>query len=235
MINNLNVITWNATGIMSSCSYLCDILIKKNIDISGLSEHWLRETDLHFLNNLDSKFTHHSVCDKDLRIPCVSNVRKGGLAILWNNKYTNKISTLPIDDDRIVGIQFECSKNCFIYFFQVYFPSSNHSLFKFLEYVEKLTDLIHSYRDRGIVVVMGDINAHLNTHAIFKKLDERSVRFQKCLTELNLISVNSLDTCIGANSTFVSYNGENEPLIDHIIVPSEHSDYVFLKFLKTMR
>ena len=133
---------------------------------------------------------------------------------------------MPIDDDRIVGIQFECSKNCFIYFFQVYFPSSNHSLFKFLEYVEKLTDFIHSYRDRGIVVVMGDINAHLNTHAIFKKLDERSVRFQKCLTELNLISVNSLDTCIGANSTFVSYNGEHESLIDHIIVPSEHSDYV---------
>ena len=62
-------------------------------------------------------YKNHSVCDKDLRNPCVYNVRKGGVAILWNNKYSNNISVLPIDDDRIVGIQFECSKNCFLYIF----------------------------------------------------------------------------------------------------------------------
>ena len=37
----LNILTWNATGIMSSASYLCDVLIKYNFDIYGISEHWL--------------------------------------------------------------------------------------------------------------------------------------------------------------------------------------------------
>ena len=215
MFNSLNMVTWNTSGIMSSCSYLCDMLKHNNVDICGLSEHWLRETDLHFLNSIDSNYKNHSVCDNDLRIPCKSNVRKGGVALLWNNKYSNNISVLPIDDDRIVGIQFECSKNCFLYIFQVYFPSSNHSFSKFIEYVEKLNDIIQSYRDKGIIVVMGDLNAHLNTHQINKKLDERSVRLKQCLTELNLVSINSLSTCIGANSTFVSYNDGHESLIDH--------------------
>ena len=226
MFNNLNIVTWNATDIMSSCSYLCDMLKHYKVDICGLSEHWLRETDLHFLSSIDSMYKNHSVCDKDLRIPCTSTVRKGGVAILWNNKYSDKISELQIDDDRIVGIEFEWSKNCYLYIFQVYFPSSNHSLNKFIEYVEKLNDVVNSYRDRGIIIVMGDLNAHLNTHQLIKKLDERSVRLKQCLLALNLISVNSLSTCIGAKSTFVSYNGVTESLIDHIIIPSEHSDIV---------
>ena len=37
--------TWNATGIMSSSSCLSDCLSFKNIDICGLSEHWLYEKD----------------------------------------------------------------------------------------------------------------------------------------------------------------------------------------------
>ena len=45
----LNVLSWNATGIMSSSTYLCDTLVQRNIDICGISEHWLYEKDLYFL------------------------------------------------------------------------------------------------------------------------------------------------------------------------------------------
>ena len=38
--NELRVITWNVTGLMSSASYLSDILTEGNIDVCGLSEHW---------------------------------------------------------------------------------------------------------------------------------------------------------------------------------------------------
>ena len=60
--------TWNATGMLSSCSYIVDILTYKNIDILGISEHWLRETDLHFLDQLHSNYYYKSfsVCDRDL-------------------------------------------------------------------------------------------------------------------------------------------------------------------------
>ena len=45
---NLNVLTWNVTGVMSTASYLCDILTDGNIDICGISEHWLLPNNLHF-------------------------------------------------------------------------------------------------------------------------------------------------------------------------------------------
>ncbi len=41
-----------------------------------------------------------------------------------------------------------------------------------------------------------------------------------------MVSVNTLDICTGAKSTFVSYNGEHESLIDHIIVPIGSVDLV---------
>lgn len=45
----LNICTWNATGIMSSATYLSNSLKYRNVDICGISEHWLYEKDLHFL------------------------------------------------------------------------------------------------------------------------------------------------------------------------------------------
>ena len=72
---SLKFMTWNATGIMSSCSYLIDALKSKNIDICGISEHWLREYDLHFLENLDSNLKCHASCDYDLRVPNICTVQ----------------------------------------------------------------------------------------------------------------------------------------------------------------
>ena len=40
--------TWNATGIMPSSSYLSNALHDHSIDFCGISEHWLYHKDLHF-------------------------------------------------------------------------------------------------------------------------------------------------------------------------------------------
>ena len=145
-IENLIFMTWNATGIMSSCSYLIEAMKFKNVDICGISEHWLRENDLHFLDNLDSSLKCYSSCDYDLRAPNICTVRKGGVAIMWNKKHTSRIPPLLIDDDRIIGIQYQCSNNCFLYIFQIYLPSSGHSVSKYNEY---LIDIIQIYSDKG--------------------------------------------------------------------------------------
>ena len=103
----LNLMSWNATGIFSGASYLCDCLHRKQIDVCGVSEHWLREIDLHFLDTLDSDYKCLSVSDKDLRIPNVCTVRKGGVALLWHRRHDSRVAPLFLDDDRIVGMQFE--------------------------------------------------------------------------------------------------------------------------------
>jgi len=39
--NELRVITWNVTGLMSGASYLGNILKEGKMDVCGFSEHWL--------------------------------------------------------------------------------------------------------------------------------------------------------------------------------------------------
>ena len=88
----VNLKTWNATGIMSSSSYLSDCLSLKNIDICGLSEHWLYEKDLIFLNEINGNYMCHAVSDFDLMIPGHRRVGKGGVALLWHKKLNSRVT-----------------------------------------------------------------------------------------------------------------------------------------------
>ena len=113
---------------MSSCTYIVDMLTRENVDILGISEHWLREVDLLFLDQLDSNYKSYAVCDSDLCIPNKKLVRKGGVALIYNIKHSKRITPLDIKDDRIIGIQFQCSEDLYMYIFQVYLPSANHCI-----------------------------------------------------------------------------------------------------------
>ena len=120
---HLRILTRNATGIMSSSSYLCQALYKKNIDICGIAEHWLYEKDLHFLNQIDSTCNYHchAVSDFSLRFPGRRRVGKGGVAILWHKKHNANIVPLFFDDDRIIGVKFVLNHSCSLYFFSSIF------------------------------------------------------------------------------------------------------------------
>ena len=120
--HNLNVISWNATGIMSSSSYLCNTLNLKSIDICGISKHWLYEKDLNFLNEINNNYISYAVSDNDLKYPGKRRVGKGGVAILWHKKHSNKVFPLSNDDDRILGIRYELTPTECAFFFQVYLP-----------------------------------------------------------------------------------------------------------------
>ena len=58
---------------------LSDCFSLKNIDLRGLSEHWLYEKDLIFLNQINSNYNCHVVSDFDLRFPGRRRVGKGGI------------------------------------------------------------------------------------------------------------------------------------------------------------
>ena len=226
MNKHLKLITWNATGVMSSCTYIVDMLKLKNVDILGISEHWLRDVDLHFLDQLDSNYKSYAVCDRDLCKPNVKLVRKGGVAILYNVKHSKRISPLCINDDRIIGIQYQCSEDLYMYIFQVYLPSSNHSISKYKEYMEKLSNITQMYCEKGVVVLMGDINAHISSSKFTKTIDNRGKMLLSFMSDFNLISANVLNICSGAKSSFMSYNGQHESLIDHIILPLVIQDMI---------
>ena len=82
------------------------------------------------------------------------------------------------------------------------------------------------YKDLGTLIIMGGFNAHINGRNFVKPHDRRSTLFSNFLVTHNLIPVNTLDMCTGADSTFVSYSGEHTSMIDHILVPSEDVDLI---------
>ena len=47
-MRHFNIMTWIATGIMSSSSNLSAALNEHSADFCGISEHWLCRKDLHF-------------------------------------------------------------------------------------------------------------------------------------------------------------------------------------------
>ena len=222
-MGSLKMLTWNATGIMSSSAYLSSILDSRDIDICGIYEHWLLESDSHFFFSIHSNFTSISVSDASVA-HSGRNMRKGGVALMWKKKYNNKISQLDLDDDRLIGIQLQLQSGLYIFIIQVYLPSANNGMLLYNGYIQKLSDIIHRYSDKGKVIILGDFNAHLQSKNYLKNNDRRSRVLEEFLTSSNLTAVNTLSTCRGARSSFVSYDGKNETLIDHIVLPSEMLD-----------
>ena len=110
--------------------------------------------------------------------------------------------------------------------FVVYAPCSNHSISTYRKFIDLLHVVISMYSQNGLVLVMGDFNAHLQGKRFITNTDVRG----KCLLDLmyihNLLAINSLPTCTGATSSFVSYGDFYESLIDHILWPAERLDTV---------
>ena len=94
------------------------------------------------------------------------------------------------------------------------------------DYLLKLQDICSKYAERGTILIMGDFNAHLNGATYIKPADGRSGLLTQFLVGNNLVSINTLPTCIGAMSTYVSYSGEQLSMIDHILLPVEKGDLV---------
>ena len=209
----LNLFSWNASGIMSSSSYLCNSLNKCSIDICGISEHWLSNSNIHFIDAIDNNYKSHVVTECNSSILNRNHISKGGVAILWHLKHDRFVTPLIIDDNRIVGIQFEVAPNQFVYILQVYLPCSNHPIEHYRNYIDKLFNLWSLYSENGTVIFMGDFNAKVN------QLVKGNLR-------IDLVAANTLPICSGAASSFVSYDGKCEYLIDFFLLPVEKADCV---------
>ena len=224
--NGANYKTRNLELHRLSASYANKLLKKHQIDILGLSEHWLSDSNIHFLESINRNYTGFGVSDNDLRLANVRRLGKGGIAIMWHNSISNSITCLDIESDRICGIQLRLKRNNFVYILQIYAPCSNISIFDYINFVDYLQSVISMYAENGSVIVMGDVNAHLQGHTYIKQSDNRGRYVQSMLDYHNLVSINSQSNCLGAHSTFVSYDDFYESLIDHILIPDTCIDTV---------
>ncbi|MCG7879141.1 MAG: reverse transcriptase domain-containing protein [Candidatus Thiodiazotropha endolucinida] len=210
---------------MSGASYASHLLSREHIHILGVSEHWLNNSNLHFLSSIHKDYLPYGIIDSEVR-KRGSNIGKGGVAILWHKSLSNFITPLDIDSDRICGIQYRLCENMYIYFIQVYAPCSNYPIPLYRDFIDCLQTVISMFSQHGIVIVMGDLNAHLQGQRFIKATDSRGEYLLEMMNYFNLVSVNSLPITVGATASFVSYGGQYESLIDHILLPVERIDTV---------
>ena len=140
---------------MSSCSYMCDLLHEYKIDICGIAEHWLLwlyERDLNFINNMDTMYSSIATSDNDLLIPASRRVGRGGVYLLWHTKLNNFVTPIPCNCDIIIDFQVQFCKNKFVFIFQAYLPSSNHSIAKYNDVIFQLENIVSQYNNKGIVI-----------------------------------------------------------------------------------
>ena len=84
------------------------------------------------------------------------------------------------------------------------------------------------YCHNGLVVVLGDFDAHLQGERYIKPTDDRGAYLLDLMIYHNLANLNTLPLCSGAAASFVHYDGKYESLIDHILFPVERLDTVML-------
>ena len=80
------------------------------------------------------------------------------------------------------------------------------------------------YMDKGTLIVMGDMNVQIFQKPQFGKVESRDQCLISFFNENNLVPASALDVLMGANPTFVSFDGKSESHIDHIILPYEKRD-----------
>ena len=85
------------------------------LNICGVSEHWLYQKDLHFLDSVHKSYNHAAVADFDLEKPSRRKVGKGGVALFWKCCLDSNITMLNIDDDGIIAVQYQQSESNFIF------------------------------------------------------------------------------------------------------------------------
>ena len=98
---------------------------------------------------MDNMYYSVSSSDTDLLLPLSRRVGKGGVCLLWHNKLNHLVTPIPCDSDRIIGIQVQYSEHNFVFIFQVYFPSSNHSVAKYQEVLSHLENIVSQYNHKG--------------------------------------------------------------------------------------
>ena len=192
----LNIATWNATGIMSSASYLSELLDNNDIDVCGIAEHWLFNHDMHFLDCINNKFICHSIADPDLLLPSNRRVGKGGICILFNKRLKDIVSPIRIDSKYILGIQIMPAAGNSIFVFQVYFPCKNYSIATYKNCIDELETILCIYKSKGKLYLMGDYNTELaSRNQPCFKLDSRGKMLVELMNNYNLLAVNSLELC----------------------------------------
>ena len=182
----MNIACWNCGGIKSNFVYIKKLL--ESVDVLALSEHWLYEDELSFLDNLHNDFLYHAKVSERNNINTRWRRGQGGVAIVWRKHL--KVQQLSLGNDRIVAIKIQKNHQTFV-FCSVYFPSTNSNLSEFADILNSLKTICTrlNYRKERIIIA-GDFNAHLSDPRSNQVRNNRGKLVLEMFAEFDMFPVN---------------------------------------------
>ena len=87
--DSISIATCNCHGLRNSIPYI-QHLISTDMDVIVLQEHWLWPFERHILQSISDQYSFTLVCDN--RLNPSSNLRCGGVAILWKKCLKSPLS-----------------------------------------------------------------------------------------------------------------------------------------------
>lgn len=220
-IDKLNIMCWNCRGVYSAIPYLSEFLSENEINICGLSEHWLRSYQLHALDTINKDY-YSIPKGVDFYNPDAYECNtRSGVAFLVSRNLSSYVTTIDIDSDRIIGIELNIPNGRSYLILSVYLPATTQPFHLFRENIEMLHELISTYHESKSVLVIGDFNTKICGPRYDARQDDRGELMNTLLDDFSLYSVNMDNGCTGPIMTFQSYSTGPSTGIDHILLP-EH-------------
>ena len=211
------MMSWNATGIMTSIPYLLNELKNKAISICGISEHWLTQHNAYILETVNNDYDAHVITCSNPKSLNARLYGKGGVAILWRKAFSNLIETIETYSDRIAAVKLSCN-DLNIYILQVYLPCTNEPIDYYKSEVDKLSDILSMINNTDHVVLMGDFNCKILSKAMQTGAGTRDKYVCKLIESNNLKIITGTDRCKGPSYSFHPGATNIPTLIDHFII-----------------
>ena len=102
----LSIATYNCRGFNFTKSNYINAVLPK-CDVLFLQEHWLSDSQLPQLSNLNVDFSAHAISGFD-STEILAGRPYGGCAILWRSDISARIQTIPTESRRLCAIKM-CS------------------------------------------------------------------------------------------------------------------------------
>ena len=211
-MGKVNFGCWNCAGVYGNFIYIKALL--RTLDVLALSEHWLYEDELIFLNSLDDSFDVISCSSSENNILERWKRGQGGVALFFRK--TLKAKEIKTLCDRIVSASIIIGKIKTVVV-SVYFPSTNYNFTEYSNTLSELEQFCIQQKSYGFnLILLGDFNAHLLETNLHQRLNKRGLKLQEFCASLNLTPVNISPVC--KNPQFTYYSRSGNSIVDYVIV-----------------
>ena len=213
---------------MYNASYMRQCLV--SCVISCIQEHWLYPDNMSFLDTLDPHFNSWVRCCSDINPDSTSRRGKGGIAFLWRKSIDNVVEIREdMGNDRIAVLSVKQAKSEQIFIVGVYLPTVSESTARYRECVDVLESILYQLHPSGMIIVLGDFNAHIGNVGgprSFTQTNARGSIIGEVMDSFELLSVNSQSFCKGPVETFYANGGMAKITVDHILIPTDKVQFI---------